>query len=238
MANIASMAVLATVALIFFLVLKYNVRSEGKGTYAPRENYAPINTAGKPRTCGGTLRVNGSGATLIVHQLKITRGNPRPEVVASFPINEVPETGVHISRPGTVEVLRSDLHHHGIELEADPKVIFLSDKTADTVDSVSMPHLTIGKDDRGFFAKEHLKPATNSTYVLGKDNIIRRITDSFPILNGSVCRLGEQWILFEIPKEKPVPLDFDQLLASDGTRDSIADKEPETRVYKKKSLSR
>lgn len=96
-------------------------------------------------------------------------------VVKSFPIYDIPSSGISISRP--------DAQYGDIIL----------DSRSPSAYTVSECHLFVGQDEEGFFAVD--KGSRNGTYLLHSST---RVT-SISLCDQQVVYLGEQALRFRIP---------------------------------------
>lgn len=109
-------------------------------------------------------------------------------VLDSFEIQNIPESGITISRPG-----------------AEEGDIFLSDKSKDA-SSIGTEGIIIGKDDQGIFGKVYENGhKKNKLYIYEKATNEMIETKQFDISNGTVICMGSQWLKFRIPSMQDVP---------------------------------
>lgn len=118
--------------------------------------------------------------TMLVPDYNLLQLDAQGRTAASFPIANVPEIGLTVSRPG-----------------AAAGDIILSDKTGDMAMTVGTEAIVIAKDEKGYFAQIFQNGKNkNKVYLYNRETKKSEEVTSFDITDGTLICIGRQWLKF------------------------------------------
>ena len=176
--GLAVICLCGVIALVLFLFMRGSSISEFVRNFTTKINGRNDNRDGGSRN--GNRGNGGRGCTVVCTKLFVDQLDEYSldSVIASFPIGEISNRGVSISRPGALygTVKLRDVGHSAY--------------------TVSEEHARIGHDEAGFYIQEREDGTTNGMFLGDGITMVKEAA----ITDGMVLYLGEQPIRFRFPK--------------------------------------
>ena len=198
---IVVIVILVLVFVIYFLCVG---GKKGKNR-EPAENGQPSQPASPAPAQPEKPRFEDIG-TRLVSKLSMEQLDRNGRVVKTFDINEIPDVGVTISRPG-----------------AKQGDVILSELGGEDAMTVGTEGIVIAEDGKGMFGKifdnGHEK---NKLYLY--DPVVNKSHEvtQFDIVNNTMICVGRQWLRFVVPTVPGAPVPAGGMAGFDGLRAASA----------------